>query len=194
MQFIIDLLADNKIYNPDNLAFYVNGLATTMQLVLLSLLIGLCLALPLAIMRQSKNPLINGPVWLFTYVFRGTPLLIQLYIIYYGISYIEGIQDSPFWVISREAFFPCLIAFVLNTAAYTTEIFRGAIANTPRGEIEAAEAFGMSRVAIYRRIILPSALRRALPAYSNEVIFMLHASSIASMVTITDITNITCCQ
>ncbi len=183
------LLSSNEIFNYHTILGYWDGLVMSVQLVFLSLLFGLCLAIPLAILRTSKNFWINRSVWVFTYVFRGTPLLIQLYIIYYGVTYIEGIQDSMFWPIVREAFYPCLLAFVLNTAAYTTEIFRGAIVATPRGEIEAAKAYGMSNAKAMRRIILPSALRRALPAYSNEVIFMLHASSIASVVTIIDITG-----
>ncbi|MEP1703544.1 MAG: ABC transporter permease subunit, partial [Marinobacter sp.] len=142
-----------------------------------------------AIMRTSKNPLINGPVWFYTYIFRGTPLLIQLYIIYYGLAQIEGIQQTFWWDIFREAFYPALLAFTLNTAAYTTEIIRGAIVATPSGEIEAAKAYGMSWELRMRRIILPSAARRGVQAYSNEVIFMLHASAIASVVTLVDLTG-----
>ncbi|MDO7641599.1 MAG: ABC transporter permease [Reinekea forsetii] len=173
--------------NPETWYHYWDGLVTTVQLVFLSLLVGGLLAVPLAIMRTSKNRFINWPVWFFTYIFRGTPLLIQLYMIYYGVTLIEGIQDSIWWVIFEGAFYPALIAFALNTAAYTTEIFRGAIEATPRGEIEAAKAYGMSWAKRMRRIILPSAFRRAIPAYSNEVIFMLHASSIASLVTLIDL-------
>ncbi|WP_108123957.1 ABC transporter permease [Saccharospirillum mangrovi] len=189
MDFILALLEQNKIFTPTTLAHYWDGLVNTVQLVFLSLLIGVMLAVPLAIMRTSKKPWINWPVWCFTYVFRGTPLLIQLYMIYYGVTLINGIQDSIFWVIFERAFYPCLIAFTLNTAAYTTEIFRGAIEATPRGEIEAAKAYGMSAAKRMRRIILPSAFRRAIPAYSNEVVFMLHSSAIASTVTIIDLTG-----
>ncbi|MEJ2046186.1 MAG: ABC transporter permease [Reinekea sp.] len=175
--------------NPETYVLYWSGFVVTVQMVFLSLLVGGAMAVPLAIMRTSKNRFINWPVWLFTYLFRGTPLLIQLYMIYYGVALIEGIQDTFWWVIFKEAFYPCLIAFALNTAAYTTEIFRGAIEATPRGEIEAAKAYGMNWGKRMRRIILPSAFRRAIPAYSNEVIFMLHASAIASTVTIADVLN-----
>ncbi|EAR07478.1 ABC transporter permease [Reinekea blandensis] len=175
--------------NPDTYELYWDGAVVTVQMVFLSLLIGGALAVPLAIMRTSKNKLINYPVWVFTYIFRGTPLLVQLYLIYYGVALIEGIQQTFWWAIFKEAFYPCLIAFVLNTAAYTTEIFRGAIEATPRGEIEAAKAYGMSWGKRMKRIILPSAFRRAIPAYSNEVVFMLHASAIASTVTIADLLN-----
>ena len=173
--------------NPWTWMHYWDGLVKTVQLVFISLLVGGLLAVPLAIMRTSRNPFINWPVWCFTYLFRGTPLIIQLYLIYYGVTLIEGIQESIWWELFRRAFYPCLIAFALNTAAYTTEIFRGAIEATPRGEIEAAKAYGMSWAKRMQRIILPSAFRRAIPAYSNEVIFMLHASAIASTVTIIDL-------
>ena len=174
---------------PDTYVTYWRGTVVTVQLVFLSLLVGGCLAVPLAIMRTSKKRWVNYPVWLFVYLFRGTPLLVQLYLIYYGVAQIKGIQQTLWWVIFKEAFYPCLITFALNTAAYTTEIFRGAIVATPRGEIEAAKAYGMSWALALRRIILPSAFRRAIPAYSNEVIFMLHASAIASTVTLGDLLN-----
>lgn len=187
--FIAELLNRNDIFTASTIMEYWGGLVTTVQLVFLSLVLGLVVAVPLAIMRTSKNPLINGPVWFYTYIFRGTPLLIQLYIIYYGLAQIEGIQQTFWWDIFREAFYPALLAFTLNTAAYTTEIIRGAIVATPSGEIEAAKAYGMSWALRMRRIILPSAARRGVQAYSNEVIFMLHASAIASVVTLVDLTG-----
>jgi arginine/ornithine transport system permease protein len=189
MEAFLSLFADNSIFNPTTLMHYWSGFVTTIQLVFLSLLIGLIIALPLGILRTSKNPFINKPIWAYVYFFRGTPLLVQLYLIYYGTAQIKGIQETIFWNILSEAFYPCLIAFVLNTAAYTTEIIRGAIESTPKGEIEAAKAYGMNAWQRMRRIVLPSAMRRGLPAYANEVIFMLHASSIASVVTIVDLTG-----
>lgn len=184
-----DLLAGNVIFTPQTLGYYWDGLVTTTQLVFLSLVVGLVLAVPLAIGRSSSRRWISLPIYAYTYVFRGTPLLIQLYIIYYGVVFFDGIQETFLWPLLREAFYPALIAFTLNTAAYTTEIFRGAIKATSRGEIEAARAYGMSDALMMRRIILPSAFRRALPAYGNEVIFMLHASAIASVVTLMDLTG-----
>lgn len=189
MDTIIALLDQNEIFTSQAIFHYWDGIVSTVQLVFLSLVIGLLLAVPLAIMRNSKNPFLNYPVWVFTYVFRGTPLLIQLYMIYYGVTLIEGIQETVWWLIFEKAFYPCLIAFTLNTAAYTTEIFRGVIEATPKGEIEAAKAYGMSWSKRMVRIVLPSAFRRAIPAYSNEVICMLHGSAIASTVTILDITG-----
>jgi arginine/ornithine transport system permease protein len=188
-EFLNELLSGNDIFVGSTIMEYWGGLVTTVQLVFLALILGLILAVPLAIMRTSRNPLINAPIWLFTYVFRGTPLLIQLYIIYYGIAQIQGIQQTFWWDIFREAFYPALLAFTLNTAAYTTEIIRGAIVATPHGEIEAAKAYGMSWAMRMRRIVLPSAARRAVQAYSNEVIFMLHSSAIASVVTLVDLTG-----
>ncbi|EWH03306.1 ABC transporter permease [Halomonas sp. BC04] len=189
MEWFNALLADNRIFTPNTIGFYWEGLVTTTQLVFLSLLVGLVLAVPLAIGRSSRHRWISLPIYVYTYVFRGTPLLIQLYIIYYGVVFFDGIQETFLWPMLREAFYPALIAFTLNTAAYTTEIFRGAIKATARGEIEAARAYGMSQSLMMRRIILPSAFRRALPAYGNEVIFMLHASAIASVVTLMDLTG-----
>ncbi|HCW88949.1 MAG TPA: amino acid ABC transporter permease [Marinobacter sp.] len=188
-QWIAGLQEQFPILTPATLMQYWEGMVTTVQLVFLSLIIGLVLAVPLAILRTARNPLVCTPVWAYTYVFRGTPLLIQLYIIYYGVAQIPGIQETFWWTVFREPFYPALLAFTLNTAAYTTEIIRGAIVATPAGEIEAAKAYGMDWWLRMRRIVLPSAARRAIQAYSNEVIFMLHASAIASVVTLVDLTG-----
>ena len=150
---------------------------------------GLALSIPLSVARTSKNPLLNWPVWAYTYFFRGTPLLIQLFLIYYGLGQFQVVQNSVFWPLLKQASFCAVLAFALNTAAYTTEILRGAIEVTPTGEIEAAKAAGMSPLLMLRRIVLPSAFRRAIPAYGNEVIFMLHGSAVASVVTIIDLTG-----
>ncbi|GAL25417.1 ABC transporter permease [Vibrio maritimus] len=169
----------------DSLPIYFDGLWTTMWLVATALVIGLCVAIPLAVARNSTNYLFSLPSWGFIYFFRGTPLLVQLYLIYYGMDQFFPVKDT-LW---ENAWFCALVAFVLNTSAYTAEIIRGAINGLPKGEVEAAKAFGMSTWKTYRRIILPSALRRALPAYSNEVIFMLHGSAVAGIVTIMDLTG-----
>ena len=174
----------------DELPLYFDGLLLTLQLVPLALLIGFVMAIPLAVMRLSKNRFINYPVFAFTYTFRGTPLIVQLFILYYGIGTLEGYSDlTKEFAILRDAYFFALVGFTLNTAAYTAEIFRGAMAQTAFGEVEAAKACGMSQSVIFRRIIIPSALRRALPAYSNEVIFMLHGSALASTITLVDLTG-----
>ncbi|MFO1035591.1 MAG: ABC transporter permease [Geminicoccaceae bacterium] len=173
----------------ENLPLYLKGLWTTIWLVAAALVLGFLLAVPLGVARTSKNPILNGAVFLYTYFFRGTPLLVQLFMIYYGAGQFPAIRESFAWPLLSQAWFCALLAFTLNTAAYTAEIIRGAIEATPRGEIEAAKAAGMSPFLMFRRIILPSAFRRALPAYGNEVIFMLHGSAIASVVTIVDLTG-----
>ncbi|XAW90311.1 ABC transporter permease [Vibrio sp. CDRSL-10 TSBA] len=169
----------------DSLPIYFSGLWTTVWLVGLSLIIGLSIAIPLAIARNSRNYLFNAPAWAYIYFFRGTPLLVQLYLIYYGMDQFFPVKDT-LW---ENAWFCALVSFVFNTSAYTAEIIRGAINGLPKGEVEAAKAYGMGTWKIYRRIILPSALRRALPAYSNEVIFMVHGSAVAGIVTIMDLTG-----
>lgn len=169
---------------------YVEGLWMTLVLVAASLIIGLVLSLPLAIGRTSSNPFINGPIYAYTYFFRGTPLLVQLYLIYYGLSQSQWIRESFLWNFIDDAWKCAMIAFVLNTTAYTTEIIRGAIQRTPPGEVEAAKAAGMSRRQEFTRILLPSAMRRALPTYGNEVIFMLHGSAIVSLITVEDLLGV----
>ena len=167
------------------------GALTTLELTALALIIGGLISIPLAIIRAGKNPYLNFPVWVFTYVFRGTPLLVQTYLIYYGLGQFEWIRETFLWgPILSQAWYCALIAFSLNTAAYTTELLRGSIETTNRGEVEAAKACGLSRRMRLRRIILPSAFRRALPAYSNEVIFMLHGSVVASTITIQDLLGV----
>lgn len=170
-----------------NWPLFWKGLQNTLMLLVLSLVIGGFLAIPLAIIRANRVPVLNSIAFGFIYFVRGTPLLVQLYVIYYGLSQFEAVRDSALWVILREPWWCALISFSIGTAAYTAEIFRGAIEDTPRGEVEATIAAGMSPMLAYRRIILPSAFRRALPAYGNEVIFNLHTTVIASTVTVIDV-------
>lgn len=171
----------------ENWRLFWNGLQNTILLLTVSLVAGGLLAVPLAIVRATRIPVLNQIAFLYIYVVRGTPLLVQLYVIYYGFSQFDFIRDSAAWVILREAWWCALISFTIGTSAYTAEIFRGAIEDTPRGEVEATIAAGMSRALAFRRIILPSAFRRALPAYGNEVIFNLHTTVIASTVTVIDV-------
>jgi len=171
----------------ENLPLYFEGLWITIQLVVMALVLGLCLAIPMGIMAASRNPLIAGLPKAYIYFFRGTPLLVQAFLIYAGAGQFEAVRESVLWLVLKEAYWCALIAFALNTAAYTAEILRGAIEQTHFGEIEAARACGMSRGLMLRRIILPSAFRRALPAYGNEVIFMLHGSVIAGVITVVDL-------
>jgi arginine/ornithine transport system permease protein len=174
----------------ESFPLYLQGLLTTIWLTAAALLIGLVISVPLAIARASKNPLLSMPVWAYSYVFRGTPLFIQLLLIYYGSGQFAFVRESVLWPLLQEAWFCALLAFTLNTAAYTTEILRGAIEATPHGEVEAAKACGMSDSLMLRRIVMPSAFRRALPAYGNECVFMLHGSAVASTVTLLDLTGV----
>ena len=173
----------------DSLPLYFAGLLTTLQLLGIALAFGLLAALPLGLMRVSKNPWVNLPAWLYTYVIRGTPMLVQLYLIYYGLAQFAAVRESFMWPWLSSATFCACLAFAINTSAYTAEIIAGSLKATPAGEIEAARAMGMSKAKMYRRILLPSALRRALPQYSNEVIMMLQTTSLASSVTLVDITG-----
>ncbi|MDE0309344.1 MAG: ABC transporter permease subunit [Acidiferrobacterales bacterium] len=170
-----------------NLPLYFEGLVTTVQLVVLALALGLVLAVPLALLASSNSATAYILPKAFIYFFRGTPLIVQMYIIYYGAGQFEPLRESIFWPIFKEAYTCALIAFALNTAAYTAEILRGAILATPYGEIEAARACGMSKWLAMRRVVLPNSFRRALPAYGNEVIFMLHGSALAGVITIIDL-------
>lgn len=170
----------------ENLRLFWEGTVQSLALLLVSLLVGGTLSVPLALARVSPAAWLRGPVWTFTYVMRGTPLLIQLYLIYYGLAQTEFIQsrwdDSWFWQGFKNSFFCAALAFALNTCAYTTELLAGAIRELPKGELEAAQACGLSKWDSLRRIVLPAAMRRSLPGYSNEVIMMLHSTSLASAV------------
>ncbi|MBB5203911.1 arginine/ornithine transport system permease protein [Inhella inkyongensis] len=174
----------------ENLPLFFSGAWVTLQLLAISLALGLVMAVPLGVLRALPSPWLNRPVWLYTYVFRGTPMLVQLFILYYGLGQFEAVRQSFAWTWLQEPWFCACLAFVLNTGAYTTEIIAGAIKALPAGEIEAAKAYGMGRATLMRRIVLPAALRRALPAYGNEAIFMLHGTSIAMLVTIADVTGV----
>ena len=173
----------------DSLPLYFGGVLVTLKLLAIALFFGLLLAIPLALMRTSRSPWVNGPAWLYTYVIRGTPMLVQLFLVYYGLAQFEAVRESALWPYLSNATFCACVAFAINTSAYSAEILAGSLRATPHGEIEAAKAMGMSRAKLYRRILLPSALRRALPQYSNEVIMMLHTTSLASIVTLIDITG-----
>lgn len=182
------------IVEPQNLALYGTGIVTTLSLLASSLAVGAVLALVFALLLTGPWALARWLVGAYTYVIRGTPLLIQVYLIYYGLGQLEWIQarwDTMWpWTHFKEPFFCALLAFSLNTAGYTAEMLAGAIRETNAGEIEAAQSFGMSRFQVMLRVVLPSAMRRTLPAYSNEVVMMLQSTSLASAVpSLIDITG-----
>jgi arginine/ornithine transport system permease protein len=174
----------------ENLPAYWKGLQVTLLLLVIACASGFVLSVPLAVARVSSRPAIWGPVWLFTYVLRGTPLLVQMFMVYHGLAQFEAVRESFAWTALKSPWFCAWLVFTLNTTAYTTEIFAGALRATPSGEVEAARSFGLTETAIYRRILLPSALRRALPQYGNEVVMMMHATAIASTVTLVEITRV----
>ena len=185
------------VFQSQNLALYAEGLTTTLWLLVTSLLAGGVLAVLCALVLTSSSRVLVPLRWLtsaYTYCLRGTPLLIQVYLIYYGLAQLEFVQsrwDAVWpWTYFKEALFCAWLAFTLNTAAYTAEMLAGAMRETSAGEIEAAQAMGMSHAKVLARVVLPSAMRRTLPAYSNEVVMMLHSTSLASAVpAITDITS-----
>lgn len=172
------------------LATLPGGLVLTFTLTAASLIAGFSLSLPLAILRASKKKWLSFPVLAYTYAFRGTPLLVQLFLVYYGAGQIPFVRQGVLWPLLREPFWCALLAFTLNSTAHTTEVFRGGIQAVPRGQIEAAGALGLTRLQTFRLITFPLMMRITLPAYTNEVIGMLKASSLASTITLLEITGL----
>ena len=162
----------------------LQGLPLTLELFATSVLAGGLLALLLAAMREGGVPGLGWLAAAYVFVFRGTPLLVQLFLIYYGLSQFPAVRHSFLWPFLRDPFWCAVLALALNTGAYTSEIFRGALAAVPAGQVEAARASGMPRLTLLRRIVLPIALRQALPSYATEIILMTKATALASIVTL----------
>ena len=169
----------------------IQGATLTLELTALSVIAGLIVAIPLGIARSSKLWYVRSLPYAYIFFFRGTPLLIQLFLVYYGLGQFEAVRESVLWPYLRSPFWCAVITMTLHTAAYIAEILRGAIQAIPPGEIEAARALGMSRFKTLVHIVMPRAARIGLPAYSNEVILMLKASSLASTVTLLELTGMT---
>ncbi len=169
----------------------VDGALLTAELVGLSVLAGFVLAIPIALFRLARAPLLWAPAYGYIWFFRGTPLLLQIYMLYYGTGQFPWVTDSVLWPVLREAYWCALISFTLNTAAYQAEVLRGAILGVPHGEVEAARACGMSGVLLFRRIVMPRAFRLALPPLGNEVILMLKGSAVVSLITLFDLMGTT---
>ena len=182
MQVFLDILSE---YWPD----FLEGTWLTLQLVVICAILGFLLAIPVALARLSPNRLVSGLASAYSLFFRGTPLLVQLFLVYFGLGQFGVVRDSFLWPLLREPFVCALLTFVLNTAAYSGEIVRGGILAVPRGEIEAARACGMSTLQAYRLVILPRAFSICLPAYSNEVIILLKGTSLASTITLMELTG-----
>lgn len=162
----------------------------TIELVVIACVLGVIFGLGLALMRLSKNPLISTLPFLYIFFFRGSPLLVQIALIYYGLSQFEVVRNSFLWepVLSKP-YWCAIIAFTMNTSAYIAEIIRGAILAVPKGELEAADAIGMSKWQKMRLVTLPRAFGIMVPAYSNEVIFMIKGSALASTITVMELTG-----
>jgi len=162
----------------------------TLKLLSVSLMIGLLIGLLFAILRLNKNVFINKFAYGYSYVFRGTPLLVQIFIIYFGLAQIEYLRTSFLWVILKEPYWCAIIAFTLNTGAYTSEILRSAFQTIKPGYIEAGKSLGISNKIIFYKIQIPIAIRQSLPAYGNEMILMMKGTSLASTVTLMDLTGV----
>ena len=162
----------------------------TLKLLSVSLIIGLLIGLFFAILRLNKNIFINRFAYGYSYIFRGTPLLVQIFIIYFGLGQIEYLRSTVLWVILKEPYWCAIIAFALNTGAYTSEILRSAFQTIKPGIIEAGKSLGISNKVIFYKIQIPIAIRQSLPAYGNEIILMMKGTSLASTVTIMDLTGV----
>ena len=162
----------------------------TLKLLSLSLFFGLFIGLFFAILRINKNPIVNKFAYGYSYVFRGTPLLVQIFIIYFGLGQIEYLRSTFLWVILKEPYWCAIIAFALNTGAYTSEILRSAFQTIKPGLIEAGKSLGIPNKVIFYKIQIPIAIKQSLPAYGNEIILMLKGTSLASTVTLMDLTGV----
>ncbi len=168
----------------------LNAAVITLKLLSVSLIIGLFIGLFFAILRLNKNIFINRFAYGYSYVFRGTPLLVQIFIIYFGLGQIEYLRSTVLWVILKEPYWCAIIALALNTGAYTSEILRSAFQTIKPGIIEAGKSLGISNRVIFYKIQIPIAIRQSLPAYGNEIILMMKGTSLASTVTIMDLTGV----
>ncbi len=168
----------------------LNATIVTLKLLSVSLIIGLFIGLFFAVLRLNKNIFINKFAYGYSYIFRGTPLLVQIFIIYFGLGQIEFVRSSFLWVVLKEPYWCAIIAFALNTGAYTSEILRSAFQTIKPGIIEAGKSLGISNKIIFYKIQIPIAIRQSLPAYGNEIILMMKGTSLASTVTLMDLTGV----
>lgn len=168
----------------------VDGVPLLLKLVSVSLGLGLVLAVLMAFARLSSLAPLRAFAWSYVFLFRGTPLLVQIFLIYYGLGQFPAVRESFLWPFLRQPYWCAILALTLNTGAYGSEIIRGGIQSVAAGQVEAARACGMSGLLLLRRIVLPIALRQALPAYGNEMILMVKATSLASTVTLLEVTGI----
>jgi len=168
----------------------LNATLITLKLLSLSLILGLFIGLGFAILRMNNNKLINKFAYGYSYIFRGTPLLVQIFIIYFGLGQIEYLRTTFLWVVLKEPYWCAIIAFSLNTGAYTSEILRSAFQTIKPGYLEAGRSLGIPSKIIFTKIQIPIAIKQSLPAYGNEIILMLKGTSLASTVTLMDLTGV----
>ena len=168
----------------------ISATKLTIELTLLSLFFGIFVGIFFAILRTSKNKIFHFISYYYSYIFRGTPLLVQIFIIYFGLGQVEWIRESFLWIVLKEPYSCAIIAFTLNTGAYSSEIFRSAFETINKGIVEASEALGINKVNTFLKIKLPIAIKQSLPAYGNEMILMLKGTSLASTVTLLDLTGV----
>ncbi|WP_261842170.1 ABC transporter permease [Aliamphritea ceti] len=167
---------------------YYDGLMITLQLSAIGALLAGVLSLPLALARLHAHWMLQLPLRVYVSFVRGTPMLAQLFLIYYGSGQFRPLlEELGLWVFFRDPYYCALMTFVLNSTAYQIEIMRGGLTGVPHGQIEAASAIGMSRFTMYRRVILPHAYRISWPALGNEIILLIKASALASVVTVFDL-------
>ena len=174
----------------NNFFIVITGMDETILLVLLSLSIGLFISIFFALARISSIKSLSQIVYYYIFIIRGTPLLVQIYLIYFGLGSIKSIRESFLWILLKEPFWCGVLALILNTVAYTTEIIRGGIQSVTRGQIESSKALGMSKFIMYYKVILPVAFRQAFPAYGNEMILMVKATSLVSLTTYMEMTGL----
>jgi len=174
----------------ESLPRLLNATILTIELTLLSLFFGIFVGVFFAILRTSNKKILSFFSYYYSYVFRGTPLLVQIFIIYFGLAQIEWIRESFLWIFLKEPYSCAILAFTLNTGAYSSEIFRSAFETINKGVLEAAKGLGLNTTHTFFRIQLPLAIRQSLPAYGNEMILMLKGTSLASTVTLLDLTGV----
>ena len=188
MQNILDYYSQSLLFR--NFIEVLMGLDNTLLLLIISLPIGFILSLVFALGRVSKNKILSKPIAGYIFVIRGTPLLVQIYLIYFGLGSVELIRESFLWILLKEPFWCGVLALTINTVAYGSEIFRGGIQSVTKGQIESGLSLGFNKFTLLRKIILPIALRKVLPSYGNELILMVKATSLVSLTTYMEMTGI----
>ncbi|MEO9875910.1 MAG: ABC transporter permease [Anderseniella sp.] len=183
-------------FDPDVFFKYMprmaDGLIVTAKLVVFPIVFGGLAAIPLALARLSAAPVVQGLSFAYVYLFRGTPLLCQMFLMYYGAGqFADELKSAGLWWFFRDAYNCVLLTFVLNTAAYQAEIYKTAIESIPRGQREAAETLGLKKSVTFWKIIFPQAMITALRPLGNEIIFMVKGSAVASLVTVFDLMGVT---